>query len=35
MWVVWSLGGLIGICLVLSLFETAPVEVRSRSGKRR
>ena len=24
MWVVWSLGGLVGICLVLSFFEKAP-----------
>jgi hypothetical protein len=34
MWVVWSLSALIGFCFVLSFFETAPTEARSRSRKR-
>ena len=34
MWVVWSLGALIGFCLVLSFFETAPAEARSRSRRK-
>ena len=34
MWVVWSLSALIGFCFVLSLFETAPSGVRSRSRER-
>ena len=33
MWVVWSLSTLVGFCFVLSFFETAPAEARSRSTK--
>ena len=34
MWVVWSLSGFVGFCFVLSFFETAPAEARSRSRRK-